>query len=435
MSMMVMPQPVAPLPATLGGFAATSNAQPTPEISSVDFAASVAPTTAGSPSAAFSAAFVPAATSAARAAALVGNDGSTGVETAGKDLPNPSANPASQNIPPTGKSDAFLLSGPSFPSSREAGTAIAKPDPAMSAPAKNSASAQLPTASTAAASPAQQGVGRTQSQDLSIPIDSRWIPNAAATQSQTAAGSGIPAFSVTNRGGANSNPKISQSSSSQTSATDEQNSSAIPETTAGSTAHGFESSQNGGNNGSAENPAEAPLPSINAAAFASTAPLVANSTANPSPSGATAPAPLPASVLTSLNAVLEQIQQHGDSRVDLRLPLEGGTHVDIQLRLQDGAVHASLITGSPELREALRQQWSQLASSANSTGLRLAEPAFESPSQNGSGLAQQQSHGQRQGGARDDSTPNPQAPAPSSKNAPRPTNPIQPTQTALTTWA
>ena len=268
-------------------------------------------------------------------------------------------------------------------------------------------------------------------------MDSRWIASAAATQSQTAAAAGIPAFSVTSRAGGNTNPKISpaQSGSPEASAAEEQNSSPLPATTAGSMAHGFEFSQNGGNNGPADGPAMAGPQAIDAATFVSTAPVIPNSTATPSPTEATAAAPLPASVLTGLNGGLEQIQQHGDSRVDLRLPLEGGTHVDIQLRFQDGAVHASLITGSPELRDALRQQWSQLASTSNSLGLRLAEPAFQSPSENGSGLAQQQSHGQRQGAPRDDSAPNPPLPRPASKNVSRPTNPLQPTQTALTTWA
>ncbi len=268
-------------------------------------------------------------------------------------------------------------------------------------------------------------------------MDSRRIGSAAATQSQTAAASGIPAFSVTGRAGGATNARISpaQGASPEASAAEEQNSSPLPATTAGSMAHGFEFSQNGGNNGPADGPAMAGPQAIDAATFVSTAPVIPNPTATPSPTEATAAAPLPASVLTGLNGGLEQIQQHGDSRVDLRLPLEGGTHVDIQLRFQDGAVHASLITGSPELRDALRQQWSQLASTSNSLGLRLAEPAFQSPSENGSGLAQQQSHGQRQGAPRDDSAPNPQLPRPAFKSVPRPTNPLQPTQTALTTWA
>ena len=428
----MFPQPVLPPPAL--GAVSPADPAPNPQPSSVDLNAA-----AGSSIAGFSGAGLPIAVppSAYQPAAPEDIE-SSGEESAGKDLPVALENLALQNTQSAGKPHESLVSSPMPSSFPDAGTAIAKPVPAMSAPTPQSFSAPAPTASPGAATSFPMGIaGASLPQASGGALDSRWMASAAASQSQASAAAGAPGFSLTKRGGGSGNTKTAspQNLSPQTSATHELEPNAVPATTTVSVAQGFESSLNGGNGGSAGSSAKPANPSMEAAFPIPIAPPVEQIPAKSSPSETAAPAALPPSVLAGLNSGMDRIQQHGDSRVDLRIPLEGGSHVDIQLRLQDGAVHASLITGTPELREALRQQWSQLASSGDSLGFRLAEPAFEGAPQMGSGLAQHQSHGHQQGAAPEDPAPNLPSPRSSPKSAPPQTNPIQPTPNALTTWA
>ena len=87
----------------------------------------------------------------------------------------------------------------------------------------------------------------------------------------------------------------------------------------------------------------------------------------------------PAAVVDEVGLGLERMQQQGHSRVELRLALEGGGEVSIELQVRDGAVQASFITGSAELRDALQQSWSQLASRSEHFGMSLAAPIFKEP--------------------------------------------------------
>jgi Flagellar hook-length control protein FliK len=435
-SMMVQ-QPVLPPQPPLGNVPPVSGAALDSQSSSVELSAA-APSAAGSSAGALPTGIPPAGLPVTGQTAGVVNNDSTGEESAGKDLPSPAVNPGFQNLKTAGNPHGSLIPSSSVPSPSDAGTPIAKPDPTMSALAQNPASAQSPAASAGAPSAfSLAGAGGSLTQGPGVQLDSRWIASAAATQSQASAVAGGAGISVARRGGRIGDAKTpsSQDFSAPTSTASEQAPDSAPAVSAGAMAQGFGSSPNGGNGGASGNPAKAANPGIESTFPISIAPPAGNAAVNSCATETAAPAALPASVLAGLNNGLEQIRQHGDSRVDLRLPLEGGSHVDIQLRLQDGAVHASLITASPELREALRQQWSQLASSSNSMGLRLAEPAFESAPQTGSGFAQQQSHRQQQGSTSDDSAPTAPSSRPSLKSAPGQSNTVQPTPTALTTWA
>jgi hypothetical protein len=101
---------------------------------------------------------------------------------------------------------------------------------------------------------------------------------------------------------------------------------------------------------------------------------------NPTELIANVPKPMaPAAVLAEVGLHLDRIQQRGDNRVDLQLSLEGGGEVNIELQMRNGAVHTSIVTGSPELREALQQGWSQLALRSENLGTSLADPVFKAP--------------------------------------------------------
>ena len=103
----------------------------------------------------------------------------------------------------------------------------------------------------------------------------------------------------------------------------------------------------------------------------------------------------PAAVVAEVGLGLERLQQVGDGRLDLRLSLEGGGHVRINLHLRDGTVHAAFHTDSVELREALQHGWSQLVTRSEGLGMVLAEPAFKSPVLTSANPDQQESRDRR----------------------------------------
>lgn len=103
----------------------------------------------------------------------------------------------------------------------------------------------------------------------------------------------------------------------------------------------------------------------------------------------------PTALLEEVGLRLEQMQQRGSDRVDLRVALSGGEQVNIELQMRDGAAHVSFHTGSHELRTALEQGWSQLASRSEALGLPLNPPVFKAPSTSGD-AAQQEFRERRQ---------------------------------------
>jgi len=143
----------------------------------------------------------------------------------------------------------------------------------------------------------------------------------------------------------------------------------------------------------------------------------------------------PAAVVEEVGLGLERIQQHGNGRMDLHLSLEGGQSVSIELQVRDGAVHASFLTGSAELREALEKGWSQLAGRSESIGLPLVAPIFKAPPASSMNAGQQdfrERHNEPQQERPAVHAPFPDSPAPKRHafNSPRTS-----TTTGLNTWA
>ena len=144
-----------------------------------------------------------------------------------------------------------------------------------------------------------------------------------------------------------------------------------------------------------------------------------------------------AAVIGEVGRGLERIQQHGDNRVDLRLSLEGGGEVTIQLQMRDGAVHASFQTSSSELREALQQGWSQFTARGEASGLQLAPPVFKSP-ETGSFTTGHQNFRERHQEPPQEQPQHPSTfyPAPNQSKRPGQTNiPVRRSSSGLNAWA
>jgi len=162
-------------------------------------------------------------------------------------------------------------------------------------------------------------------------------------------------------------------------------------------------------------------------------------TAAPSVGGAELNVSQPMSAAAIVHEVglgVERLQQHGSDRVDLNLSLEGGGQVSIQLQMRDGTVHASFSTGSPELRDALQQGWSQMASRSENLGVSLATPVFKAPPAATPNAGQQEYRGHREAPQQDQAPAQPRF-APSQQPK-RPNGSTLSTRTAsngLSAWA
>ncbi len=176
--------------------------------------------------------------------------------------------------------------------------------------------------------------------------------------------------------------------------------------------------------------------------FSLTTPMISTPFARPlevhgTSVAAEAPKPMaPAAVIDHVGLGLESIRQHGHDRVDLRLSLEGGGEVSIELQMRDGAVHASFLTGSKELREALQHGWSQLASRSESAGMPLAEPVFKAPATASTNAGQQEFRERRQEPPPQEQAAQAFYPTPQQPKRPgQPVIPGRPSTTGLNLWA
>ena len=159
--------------------------------------------------------------------------------------------------------------------------------------------------------------------------------------------------------------------------------------------------------------------------------------------GSVAMAPKPvaaAAIVEQLNQGLERIQQMGSNRLELRLSLEGHGAVNIDLQVRDGAVHASIATGSEELREALKQGWSQLAGRSESLGMPLRDPVFTKLVTPGSALesASQkdfQEHRQREHRQEQSASPVPYLPSQQTRRAATSAPPAHTSTSSPIAWA
>jgi hypothetical protein len=143
-----------------------------------------------------------------------------------------------------------------------------------------------------------------------------------------------------------------------------------------------------------------------------------------------------AAIVNEVGLGVERIQQQGANRVDLNLTLEGGGHVSVELQMRDGAVHASFSTTSPELRDALQQSWSQLASRSENLGVSLAAPVFKTPPAATANAGQQEFRGHREAPQQDQAPAQPRyTPSQPTKRSTGSTLSTRTASSGLSAWA
>jgi len=90
----------------------------------------------------------------------------------------------------------------------------------------------------------------------------------------------------------------------------------------------------------------------------------------------------PAKVTHLFNAItdtIERLQTDGHTNVEMKVKLPDGQQLTVRLQLHAGEVRAVFRTDSAEWREAITRGWSDIAGNSGERGVRLTDPAFESP--------------------------------------------------------
>ena len=85
---------------------------------------------------------------------------------------------------------------------------------------------------------------------------------------------------------------------------------------------------------------------------------------------------------STLNQVMEsadKMQSDGKTNVELQVKLDDGQQLSIHLQMSQGSVRPVFKTESPELRQAIEQNWAGFRSAASERGLDISTPVFESP--------------------------------------------------------
>jgi hypothetical protein len=113
--------------------------------------------------------------------------------------------------------------------------------------------------------------------------------------------------------------------------------------------------------------------------------------------------PAGSQVLTQVMESATRMTSDGQSNVKVQVKLDDGQELTVKLQMTQGAVHAVFKTESPELKQAIEQNWAGFRTDASERGLEIAAPVFESPSSD-SGFGSLPNHEQPQ-----QSTPDPES--------------------------
>ena len=103
-------------------------------------------------------------------------------------------------------------------------------------------------------------------------------------------------------------------------------------------------------------------------------------------SGAAPSAPAQAaasSTLTQVLAATDRMRSTGQNHVEVQVKLETGDQLTVRLQMSQGTIKPVFRTESPELRQAIEQNWAGFRSAASERGLQISNPVFESPSSQG----------------------------------------------------
>jgi hypothetical protein len=97
--------------------------------------------------------------------------------------------------------------------------------------------------------------------------------------------------------------------------------------------------------------------------------------------------PAAATPQTFASTALDQVMEAADkmtsassSHVEVQVNLADGQQVTVRLQMSQGSIQPVFKSTSPEMRQAIEQNWSGFRTGASERGLEISNPVFESPS-------------------------------------------------------
>jgi hypothetical protein len=134
-----------------------------------------------------------------------------------------------------------------------------------------------------------------------------------------------------------------------------------------------------------------------------------------------------ASALAQVIETADKMRSDGQTHVEVRMNLDDGQQLTVRLQMSQGSVRPVFKTESPELRQAIEQNWAGFRSSASERGLQISSPVFESPSAGGGFSAFANRDQSRNQGGNTSDAENPETySVPALSSLAKPTTPQQP---------
>jgi hypothetical protein len=102
------------------------------------------------------------------------------------------------------------------------------------------------------------------------------------------------------------------------------------------------------------------------------------STSQPAP--ASAPQTFVSTALDQVMEAADKMTSTSGSHVEVQVNLADGQQLTVRLQMIQGSIQPVFKSASPELRQAIEQNWSGFRTGASERGLEISNPVFESPS-------------------------------------------------------
>jgi hypothetical protein len=126
-------------------------------------------------------------------------------------------------------------------------------------------------------------------------------------------------------------------------------------------------------------------PAAQAPAFSiSNAAILAEKTSPGTSTASTSSQNLASTALNNVMEAADKMTSDGTSHVEVQVNLGDGQQLSVRLQMTQGTVHTVFKTTSPELRQAIEQNWSGFRTGATERGLQISTAVFESPGSEGS---------------------------------------------------
>ena len=140
------------------------------------------------------------------------------------------------------------------------------------------------------------------------------------------------------------------------------------------------------------------------------------------PAASSTPQTFASTALDQVMDAADKLTSSSTTHVEVQVNLADGQQLTVRLQMSQGSIQPTFKSASPELRQAIEQNWSGFRTGATERGLEISNPVFESPSSQAGFNAS----GNRNQSSQPDADPSEAASQPAAASAPNVIGPILP---------